>query len=241
MATNQLGLPPNIKAGLFDLDGVITQTASVHAQAWKEMFDAFLKARSEQTGEPFVPFDEDTDYAEYVDGKPREDGVRSFLASRHIALDDAQIHELSMRKDHLFLELIHRDGVQTYEGSVRYLHAAKRAGLRIAVVSSSKNTTEVLRAANLHDVFDGKVDGVIAQEEHLKGKPAPDTYLRAATLLHVSAHEAAVYEDALAGVEAGRAGDFGLVVGVDRNEHARQLRAHGADIVVKDLSELLPS
>lgn len=239
MATNQLGLPGNIQACLFDLDGVITQTATVHAQAWKEMFDAFLEARSKQTGQPFVPFDIGADYVEYVDGKPREDGVRSFLQSRHIQLPDEEIRELSSRKDRLFLDLIHRHGVKTYEGSIRYLHAAREAGLKLAVVSASKNTTEVLRAANLHHIFDGQVDGVIAQEEHLKGKPAPDTYLRAASILHVAATDAAVYEDALAGVAAGRAGGFGLVVGIDRDARANDLKNHGADVVVKDLSELL--
>ncbi|HVH62244.1 MAG TPA: beta-phosphoglucomutase family hydrolase [Candidatus Dormibacteraeota bacterium] len=238
MDAEHLGLPPAIKAGLFDLDGVITQTAKVHFQAWKAMFDTYLEERSEKAGGPFAPF-ELADYIEYVDGKPREDGVRSFLESRLIAISDSLIRELSLRKDRIFLDLIHRDGVDTYEGSVRYLHAARKAGLKLAVVSSSKNTTEVLRAANLHDIFDAQVDGVIALKEHLKGKPAPDTYLRAATMLNTPAHEAAVYEDAIAGVEAGRAGSFGLVVGIDRNDRADELEKHGADIVVKDLSDLM--
>lgn len=238
MAISHLGLPPTIKAGLFDLDGVITQTAKVHFRAWKEMFDAYLKERSEKTGEPFRAFDQG-DYIEYVDGKPREDGVRSFLESRRIGTSDSLVGELSRRKDRIFLELIHRDGVETYEGSVRYLHAARNLGLRLAVVSSSKNTTEVLRAANLHGIFDAQVDGVIALREHLKGKPAPDTYLRAATMLNIAANEAAVYEDAIAGVEAGRAGSFGLVVGIDRNDRGNELKNHGADVVVKDLSDLM--
>lgn len=238
MTTNRLGLPSNIQAALFDLDGVITQTAKVHAQAWKEMFDGFLEERSKQTGEPFVPFDQ-LDYVDYVDGKPREDGVRSFLESRKISLSETEIHELATRKEHLFLDLIHRHGVQIYEGSIRYLQAARSEGLKLAVVSASKNTTEILHAANLHDIFDAQVDGVIAQKQHLKGKPAPDTYLRAAEMVHVSANNAAVYEDALAGVAAGRAGHFGLVVGIDRDQRAHELQAHGADVVVNDLSQLL--
>ena len=239
MERNSLGLTDAITACLFDLDGVITQTAKVHARAWKHMFDEFLSDRSKQTGEPFVPFDSTKDYLEYVDGKPRIDGVTSFLESRHLTLPQAEVQRLAARKDHLFLDLIHRDGVETYEGTIRYLHAARDAGLKLAVVSSSKNTTEVLRAAKLEGVFDGQVDGVIAEREHLKGKPAPDTYLRAASLLHASAAQAAVYEDALAGVQAGRAGRFGIVIGIDRDSQTDELYAHGADVVVHDLSELV--
>jgi beta-phosphoglucomutase family hydrolase len=227
----QLGLPPTIKACLFDLDGVLTQTAKVHAEAWKQVFDPLLP--------PDQPFDLITDYDEYVDGKPREDGVRSFLASRHITLPDDKIHDIAIRKDNLFLEAIHRNGVETYAGSVRYVHAARAAGLKTAVVSSSKHTTEVLRAAKIDNLFDAQVDGNTSEQEHLKGKPSPDTYLHAAHVLNAQPHEAAVYEDALAGVAAGRAGAFGLVVGVDRAGQADALRQHGADIVVKDLAELM--
>ncbi len=239
MPERRLGLPPTIAACLFDLDGVITQTATVHARAWKQLFDDFLRERSATTGQPFVPFDADADYAEYVDGKPRIDGVRSFLAARHIEVGEDEVQRLAARKDGLFLDLIHRDGVQTYDGTVRYLHAARRAGLKLAVVSSSKNTTEVLRAAQLDGMFDGQVDGLIAEQEHLKGKPAPDTYLRAAAILHATAGQAAVYEDALAGVAAGRAGAFGIVIGVDRDSRTRELYEHGADVVVNDLGELV--
>jgi beta-phosphoglucomutase family hydrolase len=221
------------------MDGVLTRTATVHDQAWKATFDAFLKERAEKTGEPFVPFDPVKDYDEYVDGKPRADGVRSFLASRHISLPEAEYEALARRKDAMFLKLIHEHGVATYEGSIRYVKAARKAGLKTAVVSSSKNTTEVLRAAAIHDLFDGQVDGNLAESEGLKGKPAPDTYLRAARMLGTSAAEAAVYEDALAGVEAGRAGGFALVVGVDRAHQAAALKAHGADVVVEDLAELI--
>jgi beta-phosphoglucomutase family hydrolase len=244
----QLGLPDTITACLFDLDGVLTQTATVHATAWKRMFDAYLKQRSDQTGERFVPFDKVKDYDEYVDGKPRADGVRSFLESRHITLpeggdddppDRETVHGLGNRKDHLFLQLIHEHGVATYEGSVRYVKAARDAGIKLAVVSSSKNCGEVLRAAGIDGLFDGMVDGNLAEAERLKGKPAPDTYLRAARMLGASAQDAAVYEDALAGVEAGRAGGFGLVVGVDRVGQAGALKAHGADVVVSDLNDLM--
>lgn len=227
------------------MDGVLTRTATVHARAWKEMFDAFLRQRD---GEGFTPFDESADYDRYVDGKPRADGVRSFLASRHVALPEgspqdpptaATVNGLGRRKDDIFLATIHRDGVETYEGSVRYLDAARRLGRRLAVVSSSKNTTEVLRAAGLEGRFDAQVDGNVTEREHLQGKPAPDTYLRAAAMLHVTSREAAVYEDAIAGVAAGRAGHFGIVVGVDRAGQRDELRANGADVVVGDLSELL--
>jgi beta-phosphoglucomutase family hydrolase len=243
-----LGLPDGIEAALFDLDGVLTQTAKVHNRAWKQMFDEYLGERAKRTGEPFVPFDSGHDYDEYVDGKPRYDGVRSFLASRGIELppgtpeDDARtetIDGLGNRKNELVLALIERDGVDAYEGSVRYVHAARDAGLRRAVVSSSANARDVLEAAGMLDLFDEIVDGHVAADEGLPGKPAPDTFLAGARKLGVEPARAAVFEDAVAGVEAGRAGRFGWVVGVDRVGHADALREHGASVVVDDLSDLL--
>ena len=243
-----LGLPDNIRACLFDLDGVITQTASVHAAAWKEMLDAFLEDRAAQAGQPFVPFDPVEDYRRYVDGMPRSDGVRTFLAARGIVLaegapDDppetATIRGLGNQKNELVVELIRTRGVVVFEGSVRYLHAAGEAGLVRAVVSSSANTVAVLGAAGLAELFDARVDGVTAVERGLRGKPAPDTFLAAAEDLGVAPAEAAVFEDALAGVEAGRAGKFGFVVGVDRAGQAEELRDRGADVVVNDLADLL--
>jgi beta-phosphoglucomutase family hydrolase len=243
-----LGLPVGIRAGLFDLDGVLTETATLHAAAWKEMFDGFLQEHAERTGEQFVPFDAADDYEEYVDGKPREDGVESFLASRGIELpvgDPADPPEaetiagLGNRKNELVLTLIRQRGARVYEGSVRYVRAARAAGLRTAVVSASKNTREVLAAVGIEDLFEERIDGVAREELHLRGKPAPDTFLAAATALGVAPAEAAVFEDALAGVAAGRSGGFGFVVGVDRVGHADALREHGADLVVSDLSELL--
>ncbi|MEJ7765257.1 MAG: beta-phosphoglucomutase family hydrolase [Acidimicrobiales bacterium] len=243
-----LGLPDTIRACLFDLDGVITQTASVHAAAWKEMLDAFLEDRAAQAGQPFVPFDPVEDYRRYVDGMPRSDGVRTFLASRGIVLpegapDDpletATIQGLGNRKNELVVELIRTSGVVVFEGSVRYLHAAGEAGLVRAVVSSSANTVAVLEAAGLAELFDARVDGVTAVERGLRGKPAPDTFLAAAEDLGVQPAQAAVFEDALAGVEAGRAGKFGFVVGVDRAGQAEELRDRGADVVVNDLADLL--
>jgi beta-phosphoglucomutase family hydrolase len=243
-----LGLPDDIEACLFDLDGVLTKTAEVHAAAWKSMFDGYLRRRADRTGEPFVAFDAGADYDEYVDGKPRYDGVRSFLASRGIHLPDGTpdddpgtetIDGLGNRKNDLVLELIARDGVEAYEGSVRYVRAARDAGLRRAVVSSSSNCRDVLEAAGILDLFEEIVDGVVAAREGLKGKPAPDTFLAGARRLGVDPARAAVFEDAVAGVEAGRAGGFGCVVGVDRVGHADALRAHGADLVVRDLAELL--
>ena len=239
-----------MRACLFDLDGVLTQTAKVHAAAWKQMFDAYLQARAQRTGEPFRPFDAVEDYDRYVDGKPRYDGVRSFLQSRGIELaqgspedppDAETIDGLGNRKNEIVLEMIKRDGVEAYEGSVRYVHAAREAGLRRAVVSSSTNARDVLRAAGIEDLFEEVVDGHVAEREHLQGKPAPDTFLAGARALGVDAERAAVYEDALAGVEAGRAGGFGRVVGVDRVGQAEALREHGADVVVADLAELLPA
>jgi beta-phosphoglucomutase family hydrolase len=243
-----LGLPSGIRACLFDLDGVLTQTARVHATAWKEMFDAFLQARAERSGEPFVPFDRHHDYDEYVDGKPRSDGVRSFLESRKIELpegsagdppDAETVAGLGNRKNELVLALIERDGVQVYDGSVTYVKAARDAGLRRAVVSSSANTKAVLAVTGIADLFEERVDALVAEQQHLKGKPAPDTFLAGARALGVEPAEAAVFEDALAGVEAGRAGRFGYVVGVDRTGQADALREHGADVVVEDLAELL--
>jgi beta-phosphoglucomutase family hydrolase len=244
-----LGLPDGVTACLFDLDGVLTQTAKVHAAAWKQMFDAFLRERAERDGTPFVPFDAHADYDEHVDGKPREAGVRDFLATRGIVLPEGSaddppeaetVHGLGTRKNALVLELIARDGVEPYAGSVRYLKAARDAGLRRAVVSSSHNCHDVLVAAGIEELLEERVDGHVAQEQGLKGKPAPDTFLAGARLLGVEPRQAVVFEDALAGVEAGRAGRFGFVIGVDRVGHRDALAAHGADVVVNDLEELLP-
>jgi beta-phosphoglucomutase family hydrolase len=243
-----LGLPDGIRGCLFDLDGVLTQTAKVHDAAWTQMFDDFLRERASQSGQPFAPFDSAKDYDEYVDGKPRADGTRSFLASRGIELPegdpddppDAQtINGLGNRKNVLLLEMIRTQGVEAYAGSVRYVQAVRDAGLRRAVVSSSANCHDVLVAAGIDDLFEARIDGVVARREHLHGKPAPDTFLAGARALGLEPAEAAVFEDALAGVEAGRAGHFGYVVGVDRVGQAAALKAHGGDIVVEDLAELL--
>ena len=243
-----LGLPDRITACLFDLDGVLTKTAQVHAVAWQEMFDAYLRERAEKQGEPFVPFDRASDYAQYVDGKPRYEGVQSFLGSRGIELprgapsdppDAETVDGLGNRKNEIVLRLIHEQGVEAYEGSVRYVRAVAAAGLPRAVVSSSTNCRDVLAAAGIEDLFDARIDGVVAEREHLRGKPAPDTFLAGARALGVPASHGAVFEDALAGVAAGRAGRFGFVVGVDRAGQADALREHGADVVVSDLSELL--
>ncbi len=243
-----LGLPDDVVACLFDLDGVLTNTATVHNKAWTATFDDYLRDRAGRTGEAFVPFDPGADYDTYVDGKKREDGVRDFLASRQITLpegtpDDAPgtetVHGIGNRKNVLLLETIREDGVEVYEGSRRYLEAARDAGLRRALVSSSANAAEVLRVTGLDALIEVRVDGVTARERDLPGKPAPDTFLTAAELLGVPAAQAAVFEDALAGVQAGRAGDFGWVVGVDRVGQAAELTARGADVVVQDLDELL--
>ncbi|GAA3221904.1 beta-phosphoglucomutase family hydrolase [Nonomuraea helvata] len=243
-----LGLPDGVRGCLFDMDGVLTRTATVHAAAWKSMFDEFLRRWAGRTGQPFVPFDAVADYDRYVDGKERLDGTRSFLRSRGISLpegspgdpqDAMTVHGLSNRKNALVQTVIDRDGVETFPGSVRYVLAARDAGLRRAVVSSSANTERVLSAAGLTGHFEARVDGVVAQRRHLAGKPAPDMYLAGAEALGLKPSEAAVFEDALAGVAAGRAGRFAFVVGVDRTGQADALRDHGADIVVSDLSELL--
>jgi beta-phosphoglucomutase family hydrolase len=239
----ELGLPEEIKACLFDLDGVVTRTAVVHAAAWKEMFDAFLRERE---GEHFRPFD-DHDYDEYVDGLPRADGVRAFLASRGIELPDGNpddppgaetVHGLGNRKNALVLEKIRTDGVEAYDDTLTYIRAARAQGLRTAIVSSSANCRDVLRAIDAEDLFDVRVDGVVAAERHLPGKPRPDTFLAAAQDLGLDAPRSAVFEDALAGMDAGRAGGFGYVVGLDRVGQADALYEHGADVVVKGLAEL---
>ncbi|WP_217143436.1 beta-phosphoglucomutase family hydrolase [Streptomyces sp. AC627_RSS907] len=241
--TTQLGLPDDIQACLFDLDGVVTRTAVVHAAAWKETFDAFLRERD---GADFRPFT-DSDYDEYVDGRPRADGVRSFLASRGVELpegapddppDAHTVNGVGNRKNELLLEKIRTDGVEPYEGTLRYIDAVRAAGLATAIVSSSANTRDVLRSIDAERLFDVRIDGVVARERHLPGKPHPDTFLAAARDLGVAPSRAAVFEDALAGMDAGRSGHFGYVVGVDRVGQTEALYAHGADRVVKDLAEL---
>jgi beta-phosphoglucomutase family hydrolase len=241
-------LAHGVRACLFDLDGVLTQTAKVHAAAWKEMFDGFLREQATQGGQPFRPFDPVADYDEYVDGKPRYDGVRSFLAARGIDLPDGEandpaaektVHGLGNRKNEIVLRLIREEGVEPYKGSVQYVRAAREAGLRRAVVSSSTNCREVLATAGIENLFEQRIDGLVAERDHLQGKPAPDTFLAGAKALGVEPRQAAVFEDALAGVAAGRAGGFACVVGVDRVGQADELRAHGADLVVCDLAELL--
>ncbi|MGW2485910.1 HAD family hydrolase [Streptomyces sp. NPDC001606] len=241
---SQLGLPDTIQACLFDLDGVVTKTAVVHAAAWKETFDAFLR---DHEGPRARPFDPVADYDEYVDGRPRADGVRAFLASRGIHLpegtpadppDALTVHGLGNRKNELLLAKIRTGGVQAYPGTIRYLTAVRAAGLGTAIVSSSANCRDVLRAVDAEHYFDVRIDGVVAAERNLPGKPHPDTFLAAAQELGVAPEHAAVFEDALAGMDAGRAGGFGYVVGVDRVGQAEALSAHGASVVVKDLAEL---
>jgi beta-phosphoglucomutase family hydrolase len=237
-----------VTACLFDLDGVLTQTALVHNAAWKQTFDTFLETWSSQHGLPFVPFDSGADYHDYVDGRPRADGVRTFLASRGITLpegspddgpDQQTVNGIGNKKNVLVLQKIKEGAVQVYEGSVEYLKAARDAGLRRAVVSASANCKDVLEAAHITEFIEERVDGVTAREQNLPGKPAPDTFLYAAKLLGLPPEACAVFEDAQAGVAAGRAGGFGIVVGVDRVGQRDALLEHGADIVVTDLSELL--
>ena len=242
------GLPDGVTGCLFDMYGVVTQTAKVHAAAWKEMFDDFLREHAKSTGSEFVPFDLHHEYDAYVDGKPRLDGTRSFLESRGIELpegspDDppgkATINGLGNKKNELVLAKLATDGVQVYDDTIAYIHAVRDKGIATAIVSSSANTQQVLDSAGIAGLFDVRVDGQVAKERGLRGKPAPDTFLAAAEELHVPASQAAVFEDALAGVEAGRAGHFAFVVGVDRVGQAAALKQHGADIAVQDVAELL--
>ncbi|QOC93974.1 beta-phosphoglucomutase family hydrolase [Micromonospora craniellae] len=243
-----LGLPDHVTACLFDLDGVLTQTARLHNAAWTETFDDFLRRHAATTGEPFRPFDPGPDYHRYVDGRPRLDGVRTFLASRDITLPEGTpedppgaqtVYGLGNRKNSLVLERMRTAGVDVYPGSVTYLKAVRDAGLRRAVVTASANGRDVVASAGLEPLLEARVDGLTAQAEGLRGKPAPDTFLAGAKLLGVDPANAVVFEDALAGVAAGKAGGFGYVVGVDRAGQADELRAHGADVVVDDLADLL--
>jgi beta-phosphoglucomutase family hydrolase len=234
-------------AVLLDLDGVITDTASIHAACWKQMFDEYLQKRATQRGETFRPFDTATDYRLHVDGKPRFDGVRDFLESRGIQLPEGTPEDLpetdtvgglGNRKNDLVNRVIEDIGVEPYEGSVELIHQLRQRGFKIAVVTSSQNCSVVLRAAKLDALFDIRVDGNTILAEHLAGKPSPDTFLMAAKLLGVEPSRAVVIEDALSGVEAGSAGSFGLVIGVARKGNAEELRRHGAHLVVNDLGEL---
>ncbi|MGY1772631.1 HAD family hydrolase [Blastococcus sp. SYSU D00813] len=238
-----LGLPDGIRACLFDMDGVLTRTATVHMAAWKRTFDEFLRARDPGAAE-FTQ----QDYNRYVDGKPRADGVRDFLASRRITLpegtpDDgpeaATVHGVGQRKNVLLLRELEEHGVEVYPGSIRYLEAARAAGLATAVVTASANGEQVVTAGGFGHLIDARVDGVAAARDGLRGKPAPDTFLAGARALGVEPAQAVVFEDALAGVAAGRAGRFGYVVGVDRVGQADALRENGADVVVDDLADLL--
>ncbi|WP_410570167.1 HAD family hydrolase [Amycolatopsis sp. cmx-4-61] len=238
------GLPETITACLFDLDGVLTGTAVLHREAWKRTFDEFLRARD---GAGFAEFT-DRDYAAYVDGRPRADGVREFLRSRGITLPEGEpddpvdaptVNGVGNRKNELVLKIIDERGVNPYPGSVRYLEAVKAAGLRVAVVTSSANGAKVLDGADLSKYVEARIDGIVIREQHLKGKPAPDSFLAGAAALGVEPAHAAVFEDAQSGVQAGKAGGFGYVVGVNRADQAAELRAHGADIVVDDLADLL--
>ena len=243
-----VGLPEGTRACLFDLDGVLTDTARLHAAAWKQMFDPYLRRRAERRGDAFAPFDAVVDYDEYVDGRPRYEGVRTFLSSRGIDLPPGRwtdepgietICGLGNLKNEIVLEMIRAVGAEPYPGSVRYVRAARAAGLACGVVSSSANCRDVLASTGLAAFFDARVDGLEAVRRHLRGKPAPDTYLAGAEILGVTPGQTAIFEDALAGVAAARAGRFGFVVGVDRTAQGPALRAHGADVVVHDLEELL--
>ena len=235
-------------AVLFDLDGVITDTANLHATCWKQMFDEYLQKRARQTGEAFRPFEVASDYLLYVDGKPRFDGVRDFLKSRGIELPEGSPEDptdaetvcgLGNRKNDLVNDAIAEVGVVPYDGSVQFIHRLRRDGFRIAVVTSSQNCTAVLQAAKLDELFEVRVDGNVINAQQLAGKPAPDTFLLAAKLLGVEPKRTVVIEDAISGVQAGSDGDFGLVIGIARKNNAEELKRHGADLVVCDLDELM--
>lgn len=251
MSQSQQGNPvtrDRFDAVLFDLDGVLTSTAKIHAACWKKMFDEYLQKRAAEKNEPFRPFDIETDYVLYVDGKPRFDGVRDFLTSRGIQLPDGTPDDspgsetvcgLGNRKNEMVNKAIASGMVEAYEGSVAWVRHLRKEGMKTAVVSSSHNCEAVLKAAKIVDLFDERVDGAVADHLHLAGKPAPDTYLTAAKHLGVAPNRAVVVEDALSGVQAGRNGSFGLVIGVARHDNADELRANGAHVVVTDLGEMV--
>lgn len=247
------GLPDlftmGLKGVLWDLDGVITHTASVHAVAWKQLFDAFLQERADRTGELFVPFTIEEDYPRHVDGKPRYDGVRTFLASRGITLpdgtdddgpDEQTVCGLGNKKNGYFVKVLEEKGADVFPTSVELVKRLKVLGIKHAINSSSKNCRLILRNTGLIDMFDAIVDGVLAAEEKIPGKPAPDTFVRAAELLGLERADCAVVEDAVVGVQSGRAGNFRLVIGVDRGAGRDTLLAEGADVVVTDMREFLP-
>jgi beta-phosphoglucomutase family hydrolase len=234
-------------AFLFDLDGVITRTAELHASAWKKLFDEYLVAHAARRATPFTPFDIASDYRAYVDGKPRGAGVRDFLASREVHLPDGRpqdlpsaetVHGLGKRKDRYFLDLLAREGVTVYQSAIALVREARAHGVRTAVVSSSRNTATILRVARLTDLFQVRVDGAEASRIGLAGKPDPAMFLEAARRLGVPPARGVVFEDATAGVEAGRRGGFGIVVGVGDGDHAERLRQHGAHVVVADLGSI---
>lgn len=240
--------PEKFDAVLFDMDGVLTMTMKIHAKCWKRMFDSYLQARSEKLAEDFRPFEVASDYKPYVDGKLRYDGVRSFLASRDITLpegtpgdgpDQETVCGLGNRKDRMVNEMIETEGVEVLEGTLSVVRQVRRDGLRTAVVSASKNCQKVLDVTGIGDLFDIVVDGTVAAKLGLPGKPAPDTFLEAARELNVLPERAVVVEDAISGVQAGRAGQFGLVIGIDHHGDQQALRDNGADLVVEDLSEIL--
>jgi beta-phosphoglucomutase family hydrolase len=248
--------PTAYKAWLFDMDGVLTQTALVHAAAWKEAFDQFLLEEGKRTGTTYAPFDVESDYEKYVDGEPRADGVRNFLAARGITLPEGNDNDppdartvcgVGNRKNELVLKVMQDQGVKVYDGAVTLVKYLRAHDVKVAVVSASENTVAALTSAGILDLFDARVDGHTVKDMNLAGKPAPDSYLEGAKMLGVEAKDAVVIEDALAGVEAGRAGHFGLVVGVDNHDegashdYADQLHAHGADVVVRSLAELVPT
>lgn len=248
MERTEIITPEHFDAVLFDLDGVLTSTAELHANSWKRMFDDYLRQRAEEEGEEYRPFDIVADYKAYVDGKLRYDGVRSFLESRGIELPEGDPNDppereticgLGNRKDVMVKKALDEDGVKVFEGSVRLVHHLRDLGLKLAVVSASKNCQAVLEAAGIDDLFEERVDGVVAAEHDLRGKPAPDTFLEGARRLGVDPQRTVVFEDAVSGVQAGRAGGFGLVVGVAQDDDGAILKQNGADIVVKDLAELL--
>ncbi|MGD8866894.1 MAG: beta-phosphoglucomutase family hydrolase [Gemmatimonadales bacterium] len=239
--------PTAFDAVIFDLDGVVTHTASVHARAWKRVFDEFLQRRAEREGTPFRPFQIERDYPEYVDGKPRYDGVRSFLRARGVHLPEGEPSDgpeaqtvcgLGNRKNELYNLMLDEGGVDVFEDTVEQIRVWRGMGLKTAIVSSSKNCASVLQAADLADLFDVRVDGVVSARLGLTGKPAPDIFLKAAELLNVDPERSVVFEDAVSGVQAGRAGGFGWVVGVDRVGNPEVLLENGADTVVDDLRKI---